>query len=66
MSELTNWQGCDALRRKIMQGEYARLEPLDIAKHGDGLYKAAIAGYAQTRFKWLPETEPVSRSTFQP
>ena len=25
-----------------MRGKYARLEPLDIAKHGDGLYKAAI------------------------
>ena len=66
MSDLSNWQGCDAPRRKIMQGKYARLEPLDIAKHGDGLYKAAIAGDAQTRFKWLPETEPVSRSAFQP
>ena len=33
-----------------VRGKDARLRPLDIAKHGDGLYKAAIAGDAQTRF----------------
>ena len=48
-----------------MRGKYTRLEPLDIERHGDGLYKAAIAGDAETRFKWLPETKPASRQAFQ-
>ena len=29
-----------------LRGKDARLRPLDIAKHGDGLYKAASAGDA--------------------
>ena len=48
-----------------MPAKHARLKALDIERHGDGLYKAAIARDAKTRFEWPPETKPVSRQAFQ-
>ena len=66
MRDLTNWQGCERPHREVCEGRYVRLEPLDIAKHGDGLYEAAIAGDSDGRFRWLMETTPSSREAFQP
>ncbi len=66
MKDLKNWQGCEPPHKKIFQGRYVRLEPLDIDKHGDGLFEAATAGNAESRFRWLPETAPDSRGAFQP
>ena len=66
MRDLTKWQGCERPHRKVFEGRYVRLEPLDIEKHGDGLYEAAIAGDSDERFRWLMETTPSSRDAFQP
>ena len=43
-----------------------RLEPLDAADHGDGLYEASSMPDADDRFRWLAETAPRSRQEFQP
>lgn len=48
-----------------MEGHYARLEPLDAARHGDGLYAASAVPDADQRFAWLFEYPPESRTTFQ-
>lgn len=65
MRDLTNWQGCERPHHKVMEGRFVRLEPLDIAMHGDGLYEAATAGDSDSRFRWLFESTPKSRDEFQ-
>ena len=65
MKDLQNWKGCERPHRKVMEGRYVRLEPLEIAKHGDGLFEAATAGDSDGRFRWLPESTPQSREEFQ-
>ena len=67
MSEdLSNWMPRPRPERKALDGRYVRLEPLDAARHGDGLYAAATEGDADTRFLWLGETTPPGRAEFQP
>ncbi len=67
MSEnLRDWQARPRPERKILQGRYVRLEPLDAAKHGDGLYEASSVADAGSRFAWLPDYPPESRTAFQP
>jgi len=66
MQDLKNWQSCERPHPKVFEGQYVRLEPLDIEKHGDDLFEAAITGDANSRFRWLPEYTPESRDTFQP
>lgn len=43
-----------------------RLEPLQAARHGDGLYEASSVPDAQDRFRWLFDYPPESRAAFQP
>ena len=66
LEDLSNWKGCARPERVVLEGHYVRLEPLDAAAHGDGLFEAATAGDADARFLWLPETKPESRAAFQP
>ncbi len=66
MVDLSNWTGCEPVRKITLKGRYVRLEPLDAAAHGDGLYEAATCEDAQQRFRWLPDTPPASRGEFQP
>ncbi len=65
MRDLSNWSGCEQPHRKVMEGRYVRLEPLEIEKHGDGLYEAATEGDSEGRFRWLFENKPNSREEFQ-
>lgn len=65
MRDLKNWQGCEPPQRKVMDGSYVRLEPLEVEKHGDGLFEAATEGDADGRFRWLPEETPSTREEFQ-
>jgi RimJ/RimL family protein N-acetyltransferase len=46
-----------------LTGRYARLEPLDPARHGDQLFAASMAPGAQERFRYLFES-PEDRSAF--
>lgn len=64
--DLNNWQARPHPARRIMEGRYARLEPLDAARHGDGLYAASAVPDADRRFAWLFEYPPESRAAFQP
>ena len=67
MSEnLQNWQPRPRPERKILQGRYVRLEPLNAAKHGDGLYEASAVSDIDSRFAWLPDYPPENRAAFQP
>jgi len=64
--DLKNWTPRPRPERKLLEGQYVRLEPLSAARHGDGLYEAATAGNADERFLWLGEYTPESRDAFQP
>ncbi|MDI6027276.1 GNAT family protein [Corticibacterium sp. UT-5YL-CI-8] len=63
---LANWTPRPRPARTVLEGRYVRLEPLDAALHGDGLYAVATAQDADSRFRWLFETPPESREAFQP
>lgn len=66
MTSLENWTPRPRPQRITLEGHYVRLEPLSAARHGDDLYAAATEGDADTRFLWLGETTPKSRTDFQP
>lgn len=61
---LKDWQPRPRPQRKVLDGRYVRLEPLDAAKHGDGLYEASMVADVDTRFAWLFENPPESRAAF--
>jgi RimJ/RimL family protein N-acetyltransferase len=65
MADLANWQACERPHRKVFEGRFVRLEPLDASKHGNELFYAATDGDSDGRFRWLPETTPSSREEFQ-
>ena len=66
MTDLSNWTPRKRPERKTMEGRYVRLEPLDAARHGDGLFAASTAEDAESRFRWLFESRPDTRAAFQP
>jgi len=63
--DLKNWQPRPRPARVVLEGRYVRLEPLNPAQHGDGLFAASSVPDADGRFAWLPETPPQSRAEFQ-
>jgi RimJ/RimL family protein N-acetyltransferase len=64
MSDLANWTPRPRPSRIMLEGHYARLEPLDAARHGDELFAASMAPGADDRHRWLFEG-PVDRAAFQ-
>lgn len=64
--DLKNWTARPRPERTVLEGSFVRLEPLDAALHGDGLFEAKTGDDADRRFRWLPEYPPNSRSEFQP
>jgi RimJ/RimL family protein N-acetyltransferase len=48
----------------VLEGRYARLEPLSAAAHGDGLFTASAVPDANAKFAWLYECLPTSREDF--
>ena len=63
--DLKNWQPRPRPRREPLEGRYVVLEPLSAAKHGDGLFEASSVPDIGSRFRYLPDTPPESRSAFQ-
>lgn len=66
MEDLGNWTPRERPARAAMEGRTVRLEPLDAARHGDGLYEAAATEDRDERFRWLYDEAPESRAAFQP
>jgi RimJ/RimL family protein N-acetyltransferase len=66
MTDLHNWIQRPLPERKVLEGAYVRLEPLDAAKHGDGLFEASSVPDVNTRFTWLFDEAPADRAQFQP
>ena len=51
--------------RIVLDGRYARLEPLDAARHGDGLRAASVPPDRAARFRYMPELPPGAPETFR-
>jgi len=64
--DLRNWQPRPRPERRVLEGRYVRLEPLEAQRHGDGLYEASTVSDADSRFRWLFEYRPTSRHDLQP
>ena len=62
MSDL-NWKAPPFPERKVLEGRYCRLEPLDIARHGADI-AAAFAG-TDSLWDYLPATPPRSRAEYE-
>jgi RimJ/RimL family protein N-acetyltransferase len=60
MSDLKNWTPPSFPDRKVLEGRYCRLEPLDVACHGADL-AAAYAG-ADSIWTYLPSHPPKDRA----
>ncbi len=64
MTSLIHWSPRKLPKRIVMDGRYARLEPIDPKRHGDSLFAASMAPGAADRHRWLFET-PMDREQFQ-
>ena len=66
MTDLRDWTPRPKPERKVLEGHYVRLEPLDAARHGDELFAASSVEDADQRFTWLFEVPPATREDFEP
>src|SRR5688572_13578139 len=66
MTDLSTWTPRPRPARIVLEGRYVRLEPLDAARHGDGLHAASSVSDVADRFRWLPEHPAKDREAFQP
>jgi RimJ/RimL family protein N-acetyltransferase len=64
--DLMGWKSRPAPERRILDGRYVRLEPLEAERHGDGLFEASAVIDADARFRYLFEYPPTSREAFAP
>lgn len=65
--DLKNWKARPRPERRVFEGRYVRLEPLDAARHGDALFAvSSTSGVAdaEQRFRWLPDYPPETRAGF--
>ena len=63
--DLSNWVGPARPERKVFDGSYCRLEPLDAGRHAASLYEAAAAPGAEERFRYLGELPPQDFNNFK-
>lgn len=73
MVDLSNWKGVPRPERVVLEGRYARLEPLDAARHGKDLLAAAQELgsddrflHIDDRFKYLWEKPPADLADLKP
>ncbi|MGE0006397.1 MAG: GNAT family N-acetyltransferase [Parvibaculaceae bacterium] len=64
-ADLSNWRGAPRPERIPIEGRYARLEPLDPARHGLDLLASGRAPGAEDRFRYLFEEPPVDEAVFK-
>lgn len=66
MQDLSEWTPRPLPERKVLEGRYVRLEPLDADKHGQGLFEASSVEDADSRFTWLFDTVPATLEDMRP
>jgi RimJ/RimL family protein N-acetyltransferase len=63
MNDLSNWKAPPFPPRKVLEGAYCRLEPLDVKRHG-GDIAAAFLG-ADSVWDYLPVEQPKDRAAYE-
>ena len=64
ISDLSLWNGVPRPERVVLDGRYARLEPLSIDRHEADLFASACEPGADARFAYLFDEVPVDDATF--
>ncbi len=62
--DLATWKGVPRPERTVLEGSYARLEPLDPARHGADLLRSAQQPGADDRFLYLFDEPPADDAAF--
>lgn len=62
--QLSDWKGASLPQRVVLDGLYARLEPLNTTQHARSLFEAATAEGADDRFRYLFDHPPVGFDEF--
>ena len=62
--DLSNWQGVTRPERVLLEGRYAKLEPLDALQHSEQLLASARQPGAEDRFRYLFEAPPTGEQDF--
>lgn len=63
--DLSHWHGAPRPERRTLEGRYARLEPMTIARHEAQLFESARAPGAEARFAYLFESAPADGLAFR-
>lgn len=63
--DMRHWTARERPSARVIEGRFVRLERLDPARHGEGLYEASATGEAEQKFRWLPEAPPSDRESFR-
>lgn len=66
MQDLSEWTARPVPERKVLEGQFVRLEPLSVEKHGQGLFEASSVADADSRFTWLFDTVPATLEEMLP
>ena len=66
MQDLSEWTARSVPERKVLDGHYVRLEPLDVSRHGEGLFEASSVEDADSRFTWLFDHAPATLDEMRP
>jgi RimJ/RimL family protein N-acetyltransferase len=64
ISDLSLWNGVPRPERVVLDGRYARLEPLSIDRHEADLFASACEPGADARFAYLFDEVPADDATF--
>ena len=65
MTDLAGWTPRPRPERRIHEGRYVRVEPLDPARHGDELFEAGSGPGAEALWRYLFEAPFPDRASFQ-
>ncbi|HVL71270.1 MAG TPA: GNAT family N-acetyltransferase [Beijerinckiaceae bacterium] len=65
MTDLSGWTPRRRPERRVHEGRYVRLEPLDPARHGDALFEAGSGPDAEDLWRYLFEPPFPDRASFQ-
>lgn len=65
MTDLSSWIPRPRPERRLIEGRYVRLEPLDAEEHGDGLFEAGSGPGADALWRYLWDGPYPDRSSFE-
>jgi RimJ/RimL family protein N-acetyltransferase len=65
-TDLSNWTARPRPQRRVHEGRYVRLEPLDVARHGGQLFEASNTIDAERLWQYAADGPYRDRASFEP